>query len=86
MITEREKKEYQLSGDSVSPNQITENLIKDGGDKELQEMFKKFNEQPWKIAPSRFECAKLAATLPNRTLAELQDNTAKIQKWLEEQV
>jgi len=34
----------------------------------------------------RYEAAKIAATLPNKNLAELMDNTVKVQKWLEEGV
>jgi len=55
-------------------------------DKWVKAMFKKFNSQPFKIRPSKFECVKIAATLPNKNLTELMDNTNKIMKWLEEEI
>jgi len=55
-------------------------LVKIG--KSPEQLMKDFNEQGFLVLPSRLEAAKIAATLPNKNLAELMDNTEKIQKWL----
>lgn len=45
-------------------------------------MLKMIHEQPSKLLPSLMECTKLAATLPNKSLKELQDNSLALQDWL----
>ncbi len=55
-----------------------------GNEPELtpDQLIREYNETGWRVIPSRIEAAKIAATLPNKNMAELMDNTEKIIKWL----